>query len=619
MIHDLKDVKKMFETADEIIRERPELLSINVDEIFDELDDGTPEMYHNRWGVMTRVKIREIKSFENKGIIDFLLGVKARNLLSEYIGYILQSEYQISLLSLLLDAYAIGVHNEILPFVESCLEYEQDSFIEKIDDILDIITDINDSKKFQFVQGYALLTIKTGKEEIVLEKYIDSNSDSLEKLVSQVGTELYQRQDIEAKKWLDVYINEEEKHCKKMGIHFLYRSLFNDYNAFEEYFWLLEEKFCAIQELWEHLIPVYIQYLAYKNRGLYREESKRRLISVKGGSLKEKRICVQAIHYRLNQSEEYIEILENIVSVPFGKDNDFLQDLDYYFVYVFNVDSSKTLRLLYDLYEMNGYGNRDEFLEFLPQTCIEMNHNQDDFLNIWWNKFMNGNNSEFRLSVEIFSKVISLNKLEKLMQNMTVSKGELLCLLEGVYLFTIEEKKIAKLAFLISSYVKDRVFFTNYCIDNIFNNYSGALLEEAKRHIGNNDVHKSNLATDIIEYYDMCKEKIQKGYEDRDFMPPTDRRIIYHRAMATQNKKINKQAEELSVIASLFPSRKMKYGRRFAFIQMQKKGKFHYSVNEYMRNTISAELPRCFINDPMKYVYMRTDYLEKRGKNEVNS
>ena len=76
MIHDLEDVKKMFKTADEIIQERPELLSMNVDEIFDELDDGTPEMIHNRWGVMTRVKITELTSFDNKSIIDFFVSIK---------------------------------------------------------------------------------------------------------------------------------------------------------------------------------------------------------------------------------------------------------------------------------------------------------------------------------------------------------------------------------------------------------------------------------------------------------------------------------------------------------------------------------------------------------------
>ena len=96
MIHDLEDVKKMFKTADEIIQERPELLSMNVDEIFDELDDGTPEMIHNRWGVMTRVKITELTSFDNKSIIDFFVSIKEKNLLTEYIGYILQRDYRIS-------------------------------------------------------------------------------------------------------------------------------------------------------------------------------------------------------------------------------------------------------------------------------------------------------------------------------------------------------------------------------------------------------------------------------------------------------------------------------------------------------------------------------------------
>ena len=261
MIHDLEDVKKMFKTADEIIQERPELLSMNVDEIFDELDDGTPEMIHNRWGVMTRVKITELTSFDNKSIIDFFVSIKEKNLLTEYIGYILQRDYRISLLSVLLDAYDMGLHNEVLPFVEVCLEYEQNSFIEKIDDILDIIADIDNSKRYQFVQGYVFLLIKTEKEEIVLKKYVDNYSNSLEQLVSQVGSELYQRKNIEAGKWLDIYINEEAKHCKKMSVHFLYRSLFNDCNACEEQFRLLEEKFCNVQELWEDLIPVYVQYM----------------------------------------------------------------------------------------------------------------------------------------------------------------------------------------------------------------------------------------------------------------------------------------------------------------------------------------------------------------------
>lgn len=57
MIHDLEEVKRMFVDADKIIQSRPELLSMSIDEIFEELNDGTQEMIHNRWGVMTRVKM----------------------------------------------------------------------------------------------------------------------------------------------------------------------------------------------------------------------------------------------------------------------------------------------------------------------------------------------------------------------------------------------------------------------------------------------------------------------------------------------------------------------------------------------------------------------------------
>ena len=117
MIYNLEDVKRMFMDADKIIQSRPELLSMDIDEIFDELNDGTQEMIHNRWGVMTRVKMQELQSIDNEKIIDFLLDVKERNLLCEYIGFILQYEYGVGLLALLLNAYERGVHNEIIHFV----------------------------------------------------------------------------------------------------------------------------------------------------------------------------------------------------------------------------------------------------------------------------------------------------------------------------------------------------------------------------------------------------------------------------------------------------------------------------------------------------------------------
>ena len=38
-MRDLDEIKKMFIDADNLIREKPELLSMHIDQIFDELDD----------------------------------------------------------------------------------------------------------------------------------------------------------------------------------------------------------------------------------------------------------------------------------------------------------------------------------------------------------------------------------------------------------------------------------------------------------------------------------------------------------------------------------------------------------------------------------------------------
>ena len=192
MIYNLNEVVEMFSMADGLISENPTLLSMSTDQIFDELDDGTDKMRHIRWGVMTRTKMRELKSFEIQSIIDFLFEIEEHNLLAEYIGFILQSEYDISLLELLLEAYQQGVQNQILPFVKDCIEYEKDCFVEQIDKILGLIESIGEeSYRYSFVNGYANLVVNKEEETLILEKYISDYSESLKYLVVRIAAELY--------------------------------------------------------------------------------------------------------------------------------------------------------------------------------------------------------------------------------------------------------------------------------------------------------------------------------------------------------------------------------------------------------------------------------------------
>lgn len=615
MIHDLEKVKEMFKMADEIIHENPSLLLMSTDQIFDELDDGTQEMIHARWGVMTRVKMRELKSFQNQDIIKFLLTIKEHNLLSEYIGFILQSEYGISLLEVLLESYDCGVQNEVLPFVSACIEYEKDCFNEQIDKILGIIAE-TETNINMFVNGYAVLVVSKKEETIFLERYISNYSAELEILVRRIGGEMYRCQSEKVEKWLDVFLNEDSEHCKLMGIDFLYRS---DIKSFEKYFFLVENEFCNSEKLFIQLIPVYVQYLVNPNSSLYREKVKERLIDIKEGNLQQKRVCVKSIEYYVKNSQDCMDIMDQMIDVSFEKDKQILSDLDYYLEHKFKEEFSEAIIKLYLLYKINGFNLNDEFMRMLPQTCTIMGQEKEKLIVFWSNQFLYGNISEFLLSIDIFEHVFTIKDMPALLSLKVYTKEELLSFLEGILLFTTDEKVIASLTFYIAAYYKDKVSFFKYCKDKIYSNYSGALMGEAAQYADSLDEYQLDLHNRLVAYHESYKNKIILGYNDKDFMPPIERQRIYQQSRYEQNKKMNEEAHNNSIFAHFFPNKKMKYGNKVAFIQVLRKGELKYVVSEYLRHEISKELPRNFINDPAQYIYMRTEYLRKRCKNEADS
>lgn len=457
MIYELDKVIEMFRTADRMISEDSTLLSMSTDQIFDELDDGTDKMRHIRWGVMTRTKMRELKSFEIQSIIDFLFEIEEHNLLAEYIGFILQSEYDISLLELLLEAYQQGVQNQILPFVKDCIEYEKDCFVEQIDKILGLIESIGEeSYRYSFVNGYANLVVNKEEETLILEKYISDYSESLKYLVVRIAAELYGKRRENADKWLDIFLNEKSEHCRLMGVEFLYRSIFLDCKSCEKYFDVLETIFCESKVLWEALIPVYARYLISGNNNLYKEIVKKRLCSIKDDDLSKKRQLMQSIGYYIRKSEDYIELIDQIISVSFEKDNQIMQQLDYYLEYKFEINADIAIKKLYEIYFINSYKFNEQFLALLPRTCSSMKQHIKNIITFWCNKFLHGKINEFSLSLDIFNHVSKLEDMIYLLNLGKLTKKEMLNILEGILLFTINEKRIADLTFVVAAYIKPK-------------------------------------------------------------------------------------------------------------------------------------------------------------------
>lgn len=619
MIHDLAEVKTMFDDADKLIEERPELLSMQIDQIFDELNDGTQNMMHIRWGVMTRVKMREIIAYTVDDILDFMIGISERDLLCEYIGFVLQIEHNISLLELLIKANEKNIIKDIFPFVEECIEYEKDCLISQYDAILIILDSLEDTQKIRFAQGYSSLILAEAEEEFVFEHYLNTYSKSSEFLIEYIIRKIYPSKARLANTWLERFINSNKKHCLIAGGYILRESLYFNVSSFEKFFFLVEEKINADKELWEHLIELYVLYFELGENEDYLDKVKERLVSIKNQGVKEKRICFNAMRYRIKKGNRLSEIFEEILSIPFEKDICILEASDNYLCYLFGNNPLKAIDVMYQIYKLNDFRGESDYIAHLPLFYEKLASNQDALLEIWWNKTLYGSNEEFFLSIEVFRKVLSLDKIDKYIKSKQATTADLINLLEGIVLFDIEDRKIAKLAFSFAPYIQDNEMFANYCKEMILSNYPGSLFDEASQHINSGNEYKKYLAHFIVNRYNEMHKKMEEGYKDKDFCPSHERCLVYHKYMVEQNSEMMKKAHDTSIFARLFPSRKMKYGKRVAFVQTIKGGQCYYKVAEYARNSVSAELPQSFINDPMRYTYMRTDYLMRREKNAVNN
>ena len=89
MIRNREAVESVLKEGEKILLKRPELAEISIHDMLNELDDGTDQMIHYRWGVAAWLVIKSLKSFEPKMLVEPLSEIDSGVLTYEYAGYLL--------------------------------------------------------------------------------------------------------------------------------------------------------------------------------------------------------------------------------------------------------------------------------------------------------------------------------------------------------------------------------------------------------------------------------------------------------------------------------------------------------------------------------------------------
>lgn len=618
-MRDREKIREVFDWGDKYIKENPEVFESSLDEIFEELNDGTKEMMHMRWAVMTRVSMKNVERFDYIGIVNYLKSIKDKNLMFEYIGYILQEEYEISLIRVMITAFEMGIVDAVLPTVIPNIPYERDFQDEEFEVVLKILDNQKENTVIsQLLINYSILIVKEQKEKHIIEEYCIEENQMFEKLMYYLGYEIYNKEISLGNGFVGELLKEEKPWCSRTAIEFLGISVKYDNVGFEKYFEEMEKLCENSEEYWSGLIPVYINYLELPE-GLFRDRVSRRLLNVKDSNIEQKRIFSRTISYKKLSSEEAKRVLEDFLKVSFNKDKIVLNGIDYVLSKKVKKNIADGIKTLLDIFRINYFSIDDDFLESLEQVCSELIKDQDYILKYVFDGIVNGDQQEFAFAMQLYKKVLDISKAEAYFENSDYSEEQYINILKAVLYFTIEPKKICLLAFVMLVNMKTTERYYEVCQKEIYKNYPVTMIDIANKFKTKDNLNQRKIAEALIECNDVYLQAIGLVYADKDFRPSLERTYIYRRAQRESSKRINEKVNKNSIVGQLFSSCKMKCGKRFAFVRNIGKNNFSYQVSNYGEHKFELELPKQYMKKPLELNRLRQEYLQKRRKNAINN
>ena len=262
MLRDREEIESVLKEGERILSERPELADMSINDMLNELDDGTQEMIHNRWGVAAWLVIKSLKSFELQMLVEQLSKVDSGILTYEYAGFLLQTKYKINMEELILVADQSGEFDKIILYVTENLIYEEGVHEQYIPKMLNMMEKHKYYNNYHaFLMHYAKNIVDVGAQQLAEDMLGDLDGQTQYDFMRVMRWEWYQKDALEADKVIGRMLERGSIWSKKTAIDFLEASLNYGRTVFHLYFSQVESLIQESEEFWLMVIPVFIKYM----------------------------------------------------------------------------------------------------------------------------------------------------------------------------------------------------------------------------------------------------------------------------------------------------------------------------------------------------------------------
>ncbi|WP_195636539.1 hypothetical protein [Enterocloster bolteae] len=634
MIRNREEVESVLNEGEKILLKRPELAEMSIHDMLNELDDGTEQMIHYRWGVAAWLVIKSLKSFESKMLVEPLSEVDSGVLTYEYAGYLLQSRYKVSMVELILEAEKCGKFDKIISYVKDNIIYEEKLYEQYIISVLNTMENHKSHNCYRaFLMQYAKHIVDKDAQKLVEGLLDDIDRQIYYDFMQVMRWEWYQKDAAEANEVIGRMLGRRSVWSKKVAIDYLEASLIYDKAVFHQYFFQVENLIQESEELWQMLIPVFIKYVlkvcddgTEKLEPVYKQVLEH-LEKISDSSLNIKSSFVQAIQWTEDIPDKLDNIFKTIISHSFNRDRRILDMLDSRLYNRLTKGHWKeTLHVMLKVFTANKYySHYREFFDVMNSVHSGLSEYTEEVTVEALGCMLSGDRELFFFGIGLLDEVGDLKILHKSVDEsnfdfaVAYDDKQMIHLMKGVLYYIADNKRICHMAFqLLELSNESNEKYMEFCIADVYGNYPATMHEVAEYYKTVASQKQVSLAEKVLEMHERMLNERKLSYEIRDLEISREHQYIYRRAMQEQNRMINKNANKKSVFGQLFKRRTLKYGTRNAHVCSGKKEEKFYQVNPYMHHEYHMELPAIYVKDPVEYEFRRGTFLEEIMHNEIS-
>lgn len=614
-----QELKELVKKAEDILKGRPELYEKSEIEILKELNNK--DMIRIRWMILAKKILMTLDDFSEDILAVKLSKIEAKSLTQRYIGFLLIYEKKINIIKLLILAEQKKIYISMIPYVESNIIFFEEYNRAEFEEILIISQKYKD---YEFFMNKMVEYInKQNAENDIFDFFINNSNEKYYRFICKLFIKIYFKNINNVNIFINNLISSNESIKMIMAIKCIESVMPNSLELSFEYFDKIDGLLDSEEkDFWNELIPLYIM--------IYRElinekyiESKdiytkivQRLRAVVNKNIVTKRIYIESIMFFEKEDDLLYEIMDLILQENINQDRIIFQYLDKIIYNEFRIENlKKIISKLEKIYTVNNYNiNYQDFFDNFDLTRSTLKTHQNQLCEYVLDKIARGNKDQFYFALGLFLSAVDTDSICENNIKIVFTEDDLLTILEGIALFSIDAKVTCNLSFKLYSLTDKRMpSYENFMFKFICLNYPKTIVNFAEKYVDEKSGLVSTFAKDTLNFMKDIQKKEDESFDIPDLKPNLDRINAYTKIQFLQQKEINNKANEKSIFSSLFKTRKMKYGKKNGIIQIGVDNELIFHESGYNEISVEYELPRFFIEDPIYAGNMRLNFINKKG------